>query len=377
MHDDRHDDQAPGLTRRRLIQGSFAGSAAAMLFGRVPTEASAAGGAVTVAPVYYPRSPFTPDTGLGSLSGKLAIVTGASRGNGRATAEALLTAGAAVIGTSRNPAKVPNPPTFPLVALDVADAASVGTFPARLAASPVFRGHGGVVDILANNAGRIAVGSIVPRPDTTLAFFTAQRDLAVRTIYSGHVLVTNVMLPLMSTSSYSRIIFTASSLSYATGAPTALTPTAPASTPGLSEIDTYIACKAALRIYANNLGTALSADPQRKNIKVSTVNPYFMNTAMSQHPNPIYTQPVNNVGESSNDDFFNQFVGFFRSAAINALAPSMVGATYVQLLQMTAPPANVVVGSPIDVDARNGLNQLVEGQVIHDNEVSAIPFVAA
>src|SRR3954453_403193 len=147
MNDDRHIEQhTGGLTRRRLIQTSVAGSAAAMLFGHVATEASAAGGAVTIDPVYYPRNPFTPDAGLESLRGKLAIVTGASRGNGRAIGEALLRAGADVIGTSRNPATVPTPPSYPLVALDVADAASVGTFRARLAGTAAFRSHGGVVD---------------------------------------------------------------------------------------------------------------------------------------------------------------------------------------------------------------------------------------
>ena len=54
--------------------------------------------------------PFTPQV---MLAGKLAVVTGASRGNGRAIGDALTERGVDVIGTSRNPATVPTPPSFP------------------------------------------------------------------------------------------------------------------------------------------------------------------------------------------------------------------------------------------------------------------------
>src|SRR4051794_22729070 len=88
-----------GLTRRRLIASSIAGSLAApLLFGARAGDAAAAFDQLKVAPVYFPRSPFTPD--IADLSGKLAVVTGASRGNGRAVGEALANLGAAVIGTS-------------------------------------------------------------------------------------------------------------------------------------------------------------------------------------------------------------------------------------------------------------------------------------
>jgi NAD(P)-dependent dehydrogenase (short-subunit alcohol dehydrogenase family) len=56
----------------------------------------------------------------------------------------------------------------------------------------------GRVDILANNAGRFVLGEIVPLPPTDFSFYLAQRDLGLRTVYFGHVMVTNAMLPLMS-----------------------------------------------------------------------------------------------------------------------------------------------------------------------------------
>jgi len=348
----RHDElQTPGLSRRRLIQGSLAGSAAAVLFGGSTTDAQAAG-TVGLAPLYYPLTSVEGP----SLRDNFAVVTGASRGNGRAIGEALANANVDVIGTSRDPKRVPNPPGFPLLALDVADPLSVASFPVRLAASPLFRKHNGIVNILANNAGRFVFGGIVPRPGTSVVAYTAQRELGVRTLYTGHVMLTNVMLPLMSKTGYSRIIFTASVASYYTGASIA-----PA-----TAMDVYNASKAALRTYATNLGSALS----QTSIRVSTVNPYVMNTALAEHPNPIYTQPVNASGLSPDDDVFNNLLTTVRSLLAHGQPPSQVGNTYVQLLKMASPPANVVVGSLDEPLATQGQNTLIEGQVLKENESS-------
>ena len=141
--------------------------------------------------------------------------------------------GADVIGTSRDPGTVPNPPAFPLLQLDVADAASVGTFPTRLTATQAFRRRH-AVDILVNNAGRAVFGEIVPLSAADVAFSTAQRDLAVRTLYSGHVMMTNVILPLMPREGYARVVFTVSIVAYYTGE----------NFPGASGIDAYAASKA-------------------------------------------------------------------------------------------------------------------------------------
>lgn len=52
----------------------------------------------------------------------------------------------------------------------------------------------------------------------------------------------------------------------------------------------------------------------------------------------------------------------------------MVGDTYAQLLQMTDPLLNVVVGSPHEPLATQGANAMVEGGVLAENQVSALPF---
>jgi hypothetical protein len=137
-------------------------------------------------------------------------------------------------------------------------------------------------------------------------------------------------------------------------------------------VDAYDAAKAALRGYANNLDTALRA--AGSSIRVSTVNPYAMNTGLAQHPHPIYTQPVNSSGLSDTDPAFNALVTTLRQLLANGLPPSMVGETYAQLLGMTNPEQNVVVSSPREPLATRGGNALVEAQLLAENATSAVPF---
>lgn len=340
---------------------ALAGSIAVpSLLGSLAVQAKADGkyNDLRLAPRYYPLARFKPQI---DLSGKLAVITGASRGNGRAVGEALSALGVDVIGTSRNPATIPDAPAFPMLALDIADPASVLAFIGALQSHPLFQQHGRV-DILANNAGRFVLGEIVPSPPTDFSFYLAQRDLGIRTVYSGHVMMTNAMLPLMPQQGYSRIIFTASIASYTTGA----------TLPAESFVDTYNSGKFALRVYANNLDSALRA--AGSSIRVSTVNPYAMNTALARYPHPVYTQPVNSSGSSDTDPVFNSFLTSLIQLLANGLPPSMVGDAYAQLLSMTEPEQNVVVASPHEPLAASGGNALVEQQLFAENQISAVPF---
>lgn len=357
--------KSSGVTRRDLLKKSSLALAAGSialpsLLGSLAGEAKADGNSddLKLAPRYYPLRLFRPEV---NLTGKLAVITGASRGIGRAIGEALAALGVNVIGTSRNPAGTPNPPAFPLLALDIADPASVLAFPAALLAHPTFQQRG-QVDILINNAARFVLGQIIPLPPTDFSFYLTQRDLAVRTLYSGHVMMTNVTLPLMPQQGYARILFTVSIASYYTGATLA----------GGSGLDAYNSGKAALRGYANNLGAALREGGS--SIRVSTVNPYIVNTALAEHPNPIYTQPVNSSGLSDTDPVFNSGITYIRQLSANGLPPSMVGETYAQLLRMAAPGQNVVVASPREPFATQGGNAIIEPQFIAENQLSAVPF---
>jgi NAD(P)-dependent dehydrogenase (short-subunit alcohol dehydrogenase family) len=356
--------KSSGETRRDFIKLPLALAAGAIAIPPLldsmaaKTKAERSEG-IAIAPRYYPLNHFNPQI---DLAGKLAVVTGASRGNGRAIGEALTALGVKVIGTSRDPAGVPNPPVFPLMALDITDPASMFNFVAALQAHPLFQRHGRI-DILANNAGSVVLGEIVPSQSTDFSFYLGQRDLAVRTVYSGHVMITNALLPLLPRQGYGRIIFTASIASYVSGA----------TYPAESFVDTYNSCKAALRVYANNLDSALQA--AGSNLRISTVNPYFVNTALAQHPHPIYTQPVNNGGFSDSDATFNQVVTLLRQLIAGGLPPSMVGEAYAQLLRMANPEQNIVVASPHEPLATRGNNALINQQSLAENQISAVPFV--
>jgi len=198
-----------------------------------------------------------------------------------------------------------------------------------------------------------------------LSFYLAQRQLGLQTIYFGHVMMTNVILPMMPQQDYSRIIFTVSIASYISGATVA----------SESGEDAYTSAKTALRGYANNLNTALRTGGS--SIRVSTVNPYFMNTDLVTHPNPIYTQPVNSMGLSDTDPAFNDGVTQLRAILANGLPPHLVGDTYAQLLRMADPERNVVVASPREPFATEGENDFLESQLIAENGISAVPFVSS
>src|SRR3954464_8195061 len=83
---------------------------------------------------------------MNRITPKIALVTGASSGIGRATAERLANAGYKVFGTSRRGAQ-PGKQAFEMLALDVTSDASV-----EAAVGEVIRREGRI-DLLVNNAG--------------------------------------------------------------------------------------------------------------------------------------------------------------------------------------------------------------------------------
>ncbi|MGY3123053.1 NAD(P)-dependent dehydrogenase (short-subunit alcohol dehydrogenase family) [Bradyrhizobium sp. S3.14.4] len=148
-----------------------------------------------------------------SLSGKTAVVTGATGGLGYETAMALAGAGAIVILTGRNDAKglraiegicerFPNA----LIAyehLDLASLASVADFTRRFAASNE------QLDLLINNAGVMAL----PKRQQTEDGF----EMQLGTNYLGHYALTAQLLPQLRRAKAPRIV-NLSSLAHRSGA---------------------------------------------------------------------------------------------------------------------------------------------------------------
>ncbi|MCW2866938.1 MAG: fabG 9, partial [Marmoricola sp.] len=105
------------------------------------------------------RSPSSPDQP--GAPRRTALVTGASSGIGRATAQMLLERGHRVVGTSRNPASIPEDERLAgLVyrALDLGDSHSIEGFLTALAAEDL------LPDVVVNNAGESQSGPLEDLP---------------------------------------------------------------------------------------------------------------------------------------------------------------------------------------------------------------------
>jgi NAD(P)-dependent dehydrogenase (short-subunit alcohol dehydrogenase family) len=127
---------------------------------------------------------------VSALAGKLAVVTGASRGIGQATARLLVEAGARVAGCARRP-------TGELLACDVAKAGDVDRFVTEVL------NRFGAPDVLVNNAGIAARGRL---DETGIETWDAVIDANLR----GTFLVTRGFLPAMRGRRAGRIINVAS-----------------------------------------------------------------------------------------------------------------------------------------------------------------------
>jgi NAD(P)-dependent dehydrogenase (short-subunit alcohol dehydrogenase family) len=129
---------------------------------------------------------------------KVWLITGASRGLGRAFTEAVLEAGDRVVATARNPEQLVELQgryfgRIRTVALDVTNEAQAkAAFEAAIASF-------GVLDVLVNNAG---YGYVCPVEDTPLPDFRAQ----IETNLFGVIIMTKAVLPYFRERRAGRII---------------------------------------------------------------------------------------------------------------------------------------------------------------------------
>jgi short-subunit dehydrogenase len=182
-------------------------------------------------------------------SGKSAIVTGASSGIGRATAEALASAGFTVFGTSRR--AVDNGPRgVSMLICDVTKEAQVAALVASVLAQT------GQVDVLVNNAG---VGLVGGAEESSISQSQALFDVN----FFGAVRVTNAVLPSMRQRRQGRIINMSSILG--------LIPAPYAAH--------YAATKHALEGYSESL----DHETRAFNVRISLIEPAYTRGAFEQH----------------------------------------------------------------------------------------------
>lgn len=145
----------------------------------------------------------------GRLAGRAAVVTGASRGLGKAVAVALAGAGARVALVSRNPELLQG------VAAEIAEAGGSATpFPADITDEDQVRGIErdvvaafGRVDILVNNAG---INLRKPVQEFTLAEWRSVMDTNVTAAF----LMCRSFIPHMTGAGYGRIVSMASTMAH-------------------------------------------------------------------------------------------------------------------------------------------------------------------
>lgn len=199
----------------------------------------------------------TPTTG-GPLNGKVAVVTGASRGIGEAIAQAMSAAGARVFGFSRS-----GEGAGEAVACDVSDAAAVSRSVAQVLASA------GRLDILVNAAG---IG--FPKGgDDAEELDRFRRTLDVNLV--GPYLCASAVRPAMQ----------------AAGGGSIVNVTSINSVRGFPENPGYVAAKAGLA----GLTRALAADFAPNRIRVNAVAPGYVRTAMTEGS---YGDPVRREARS-------------------------------------------------------------------------------
>ncbi|MBZ9672411.1 oxidoreductase [Mesorhizobium sp. ES1-3] len=182
-------------------------------------------------------------------SGKTAIVTGASSGIGRASAEALARAGFTVFGTSRR-ATGNGPANVSMLACDVTDGDSVTALVSNVLAQT------GRIDLLVNNAG---IGLLGGAEESSIAQVQSLFDVNL----FGVIRMTNAVLPSMRRRGQGRVVNIGSILG--------LVP-APYSAH-------YSAVKHALEGYSESLDHEVRAF----NIRVSVIEPAFVRTVFDQN----------------------------------------------------------------------------------------------
>ena len=195
--------------------------------------------------------PEVSSNSAGKLSGKKAIVTGASSGIGKEVALMLLQAGAQVSLVSRNPDRIlselPAGSNAKGYAIDLVDIAQVG---AKMQA--IIADMGGV-DILINNAGMAYIGEIIDMPlDEWQKLF----DLNLTSVFQ----CLQAVLPTMRSQKSGTIINVASI----------------AGKQGFPNWAAYCASKFALL----GLTQAIAAEEQPYNIKVMSICPGSVDTAI-------------------------------------------------------------------------------------------------
>ena len=236
---------------------------------------------------------------------RTALVTGASSGIGRATAQAFRTKGYRVIGTSRNAdtiaesAKVEN---VEYRSLDLTDIAAIDQFAADL----------GPVDILVNNAGESQSGPLEDLPMDAI-----ERLFALNVF--GPVRLTQLVLPGMRARGYGRVVMVGSML---------------ASFP-LAYRSSYVSTKAAIKGFAD----AARLETAPFGVWVTTVEPGSIDTGIGSRRTKYLADDSPYAAD------FHTVIGALERNESSGIAADPVAATILEAVESDRPKALYAIGS--------------------------------
>jgi short-subunit dehydrogenase len=275
---------------------------------------------------------------------RTALVTGASSGIGRATAQMLLDRGYQVVGTSRHPSRIPPEDRLDAVAyraLDLTDLHAIEGFVAALGA------EGFRVDVVVNNAGESQSGPLEELPIGAL-----ERIFHLNVL--GPVHLTQLLLPGMRRRGYGRVVMVGSML---------------ASFP-LAYRSSYVASKAAIRGFA----TAARFELSPYGVWCTTVEPGSVRTGISQRRTKYIAD------DSPHAAAFRTMLRILDRDEKEGIAPERVARTILRAIEADRPEALYAVGnnaSTVFALRRALPSSLVEGIVARKFGISPKPVGAS
>ncbi len=238
-----------------------------------------------------------------------ALVTGASKGIGRATAQRLLERGYRVVGTSRDPQSIPEGERLDGVtyrALDLTDLHAVEGFVGALHAEGIH------VDVLVNNAGESQSGPLEELPLGAL-----ERVFHLNVI--GPVHLTQLLLPDMRRRGYGRVVMVGSML---------------ASFP-LAYRSSYVATKAALEAFASSARFEMAPH----GVWLCSVEPGSVRTGISARRTSYIEE------RSVHEQAFRRMLRTLDRDEREGISPLRVARTIVDAVEADRPDARYAVGN--------------------------------
>ena len=234
------------------------------------------------------------------------LITGTTSGIGQIIAEKLHQNGFGVVGTSRNPDRVADKPSYPLLTLDVTSEESIRRCVEELANREI------AVDVLINNAGIVVCGSV---EETSEALAREQLE----TNFWGAVRLTQSILPQMRKNRRGKIIFI----------------TSLAGLVGVPYQGFYASSKHALEGFAKSL----RQEVKELGISVSAVEPGFFKTNI-HHAFQYADRTIDDYAHSRTNA-----VDTFRRSIEHAPHPDAIAKTVLRIIKATRPKYSYRVGT--------------------------------